>query len=103
LKKAPKVALPIERRKRSLATVKGVASRQGPRLVHESARPASEFGLPSTCPACGSARVLSLATALAEQGFTLELLEKSAAGRRIHMGQSPSGEWWVCRQSLQTK
>jgi hypothetical protein len=103
VRKTRKVTLQIEHREISLSTVKGGVARPSQRPARQPARTACEPGIPSTCPACGAARVLPLAAALAEPGFTLELLQQSVAGRRIHLGQTPSGEWWVCKLSLKSQ
>jgi hypothetical protein len=100
MRKTRKVTLQIEHQEISLSTVKAAAAHPSPRPSRQPAPIAVAFGLPSACPECGSASILPLASALAEPGFTLELLQKSVAGRRLHLGQTPSGEWWVCRQSL---
>lgn len=55
---------------------------------------------PAVCPTCGAAAIVSLPQALADPMFTLQLLEQSAAGCPIHLGRGPSGEWWVCQESI---
>jgi hypothetical protein len=80
--------------------VRNQAARPSQRVVPLPAGSPCEPGLPPSCPACGAARILPLAAALAEPSFTLDLLQRSVSGRRIHLGQSSAGEWWVCRESL---
>jgi hypothetical protein len=102
VKKTRKVTLQIEHREISFSTVKG-AARPGPRPSPPSALAALASGLPSACPTCGAPAILPLAAALVEPEFSLELFQQSVAGHRIHLGQTPAGEWWVCRQSLHSK
>jgi len=55
---------------------------------------------PAACPVCGAHRLLSLAQALTEPGFTQELLDFSRSAARLHLGRSPAGDWWICGESL---
>ena len=55
---------------------------------------------PRTCPVCGGTTVLALTEAMAEPGFPQAMAERHGAGTDVHMGQTSSGEWWVCRGSI---
>jgi hypothetical protein len=70
----------------------------------ESERPRMPSSLPvlknpfQVCPTCGSSSVVLLAEAL--PGLDLTLLKAETADGRVHLHRSPSGEWWICKQSL---
>jgi hypothetical protein len=51
-----------------------------------------------TCPTCGSRSMVLLAEAL--PGRDLTLPPQDIDGSCVHLHRSPSGEWWVCKQSL---
>jgi hypothetical protein len=102
VKKTRKVTLQIEHREISFSTLKA-ATRPAQRPSRSAPLAALGSGLPSHCPACGSGDILPLAEALAEPDFNLELLQQSVAGRRIHLGQTSAGLWWVCRESLHSQ
>jgi hypothetical protein len=51
-----------------------------------------------TCPTCGSRSMGLLAEAL--PGLDLTLPHQDIDGSCVHLHRSPSGEWWVCKQSL---
>jgi hypothetical protein len=55
---------------------------------------------PTACPVCGSLEIVSLAQALAKPRFTAELLEANGAPSHVHLGRSPSGDLWICAESL---
>jgi hypothetical protein len=103
VRKTRKVTLQIEHRELSISTVKGGTARPSQRSARQAPLAALGSGLPFGCPTCGAGEVLPLAEALTEPDFNLELLQQSVAGRRIHLGQTPAGVWWVCRQSLHSK
>jgi hypothetical protein len=61
--------------------------------------PAPALKIPfATCPTCGSLGMVLLAEAL--PGLDLTLPHQDIDGSCVHLHRSPSGEWWVCKQSL---
>jgi hypothetical protein len=51
-----------------------------------------------SCPTCGSRSMGLLAEAL--PGLDSNLPQQGIDGSCVHLHRSPSGEWWVCKQSL---
>ncbi|MGC2620864.1 MAG: hypothetical protein WA414_17610 [Acidobacteriaceae bacterium] len=93
------MTLNIEHREFSFSTGPGgIAAREAGKGGNLE-RPGREG--PATCPACGGAAVLLLPEVLAERGFAQATVERSATGSGLHMGRTPSGEWWVCRDSIE--
>lgn len=97
MRKKRRVTVEIEHREISFSAGPGGIAPQGARKERELVRATR----PLTCPTCSGEVVLSLAEAMAEPGFTQAMLERRAAGTGLHMGQFGSGEWWVCKGSIQ--
>jgi len=51
-----------------------------------------------SCPTCGSRSMSLLAEAL--PGLDSISPQQGIDGSCVHLHRSPSGEWWVCKQSL---
>jgi hypothetical protein len=61
--------------------------------------PGPALGNPfETCPTCGSRSMSLLAETL--PGLDMNLPNRDIDGSCVHLHRSPSGEWWVCKQSL---
>jgi hypothetical protein len=59
-----------------------------------------ESARPLKCPVCGDSEMLLLNEVVAKAGVSIAALRQGLQERQIHIHQSPSGECWVCRQSL---
>jgi len=52
----------------------------------------------ASCPICGADGMVLLSEAL--PGLDLTVPWQEIEGNRVHLHRSPSGDWWVCKQSL---
>lgn len=96
VKRKRKVRLEIEHREITLVTGPGgLATPNAPGAW----KPGRQVR-PAVCPTCGATGILLLPQALTDPVFTQQLLQQSAAGCPIHLGRLPSGEWWVCNESI---
>jgi len=94
-----RVEIHIERREVSVFAGSGVSAE----LAAASADPRAgglERIRPAACPACGSADLLPLTEAVVLAGLDVAALQREIDSGRLHLHCSPSGEWWVCGQSL---
>jgi len=54
-----------------------------------------------TCPTCGSQDVILLTDAVSSPRTDLAALNLGMQNGRVHFHLDPSGEWWICTESLQ--
>jgi hypothetical protein len=54
----------------------------------------------SICPTCGSHDVILLTDAVSSPRLDLAALNLGMKNGRVHFHLDPSGEWWICTESL---
>jgi hypothetical protein len=54
----------------------------------------------AVCPTCGSSNLVLLADAITRNQLDLAALNQGMQDGSVHVHRSPSGEWWICTQSL---
>ena len=52
------------------------------------------------CPTCGSPDLLLLTDAVAQANLDFTTLNQGMQDGSVHFHRSPSGEWWICKKSL---
>jgi hypothetical protein len=55
---------------------------------------------PTNCPVCGASEMLPLSEGVAISGLSVAALSQGIETKQFHLHQTPSGECWVCLQSL---
>ena len=75
----------------------GCSAPESGRPQLQPSRPAPQEAL-DICPTCGSQSMVLLAEVL--PGLDTTLLRQGDEGSSVHLHRFPSGEWWVCKQSL---
>jgi len=99
VKKTRRVELQIEHREISIFAAPGgnipnwpsPTSPEGSGLRHTKIE---------TCPTCGSSEMLLLTEAISPTGAGLANLQHGMEAGTVHLHCSPSGEWWICTQSI---
>jgi hypothetical protein len=99
VKKTRRVELQIEHREISIFAAPGgnipnwpsPTSPEGSGLRHTKIE---------TCPTCGSYEMLLLTEAISPTGAGLANLQHGMEAGTVHLHCSPSGEWWICTQSI---
>lgn len=54
----------------------------------------------ASCPTCGSSDLVLLTDAVTNLRLDLAVLNQRMQDGSVHLHRAPSGEWWICTQSL---
>ena len=94
-----RIELHIEHREISVFAVSGALPAQAadPAKQDEAADLTAKHRI---CPTCGSQDVIVLTDAVSSPRMDLAALNLGMQNGRVHFHLAPSGEWWICTQSL---
>ena len=56
---------------------------------------------PEVCPVCGAAEMVPLAEGMAAAGLAMAVFRDGLENSKFHLQHTGSGDWWVCRPSLE--
>ena len=102
MRKKRRVELHIEHREISVFATRGSMPAYAP--THSSDLTPLDAALldlrAAACPTCGSPNLILLADAITRNQLDLAVLNQGMQDGSVHVYRSPSGEWWVCPQSL---
>ena len=99
VKKTRRVELQIEHREISIFAAPGGLGSKWPSPTQPEGSGLRHSKI-ETCPTCGSSEMLLLTEAISPKGSGLANLQHGMEAGTVHLHRSPSGEWWICSQSI---